>query len=171
MYFLLLGILLLSSVLLVILVLIQSGKGGGLSGAFGAGGGGESSLFGANTATVIMKATGVLATFFMISCIAVAAMQRHRSKPKFFKGIQEELGRAESEDVGIAGVEEEEEVAEGESSAPDAGDTGLTGDEDESATDEGTGAEIREDEESAVDDADAVDDAAETGVDEEKSDD
>ena len=116
MYYLLLAILLVSSVLLVILVLMQSGKGGGLSGAFGAGGG-ESSLFGAGTATVIMKATGVLATVFMISCIAVAAIQRHQSKPRFPKGIEEELDRAASEGAGTAGIEGEEEgkeAAEGE---------------------------------------------------------
>ena len=174
MYYLLLAILLVSSVLLIILVLMQSGKGGGLSGAFGAGGGGgESSLFGAGTATVIMKATGVFATLFMISCIAVAIIQRHQSKPKFPKPIQEELGSVESEDTGITGVEVEEEgekAREGESSAPDTGDTGLTVDEDESAANEGAGAEAGEDTESVVEDADAVGDAAETNADNEKSD-
>ena len=134
MYILILVILLLSSLLMVVFVLMQSGKGGGLSGAFGAAGGGESSLFGANTATVIAKATGVLAVIFMVSCIAVAAMQKRRSRVTLPKVVEEETESAEQEGPGIDASEEE--IMEGEVIEPEMGDTGLSGEEDESTSDE-----------------------------------
>ena len=87
MHILLLAILVISSICLIILVLMQSGKGSGLSGAFGSAGGGESSLFGANTATVVMKATAVFAVIFMLSCILVAIYQRSMYKPLSFGKI------------------------------------------------------------------------------------
>lgn len=56
---------------LVIVVLMQSGKGAGMSGAFG-GGGAASSLFGARaTGTFLTRATTVLAVTFMVSCLGL----------------------------------------------------------------------------------------------------
>jgi len=132
MYYLLLAVLLLSSLLMVILILMQSGKGGGLSGAFGAGGGSESSFFGANTATVIMKATSIFAAIFMISCIAMAAVQKQRYKPKVPKGIEEleseEGAEAEGPSMGAPEGAEEKEAPQ-----PDLTDTGLGENEGEKA--------------------------------------
>jgi len=137
---------------MVILILMQSGKGGGLSGAFGAGGGSESSVFGANTATVIMKATGVLAAIFMISCIAVAATQKMRYKPRIPKGIleleSEEGAEAEGPSMGAPEGAEEKEATQ-----PDLTDTGLG---------ENEGEEAAEDEGATSDESDVED--AETDV-------
>ena len=129
MYILLLAILVLSSLALIILVLMQSGKGSGLSGAFGSAGGGESSLFGANTATVVMKATAVFATIFMLSCIAVAIYQRSMYKPLSFGTIKSE----EQIEAGTTAKDEapkDQEKEKGtDSVAPEEGDTGMTTDE------------------------------------------
>ncbi len=57
------------SLLLVGAVLLQAGKGGGLAGAIG-GGMASSSVLGGRTATTFLsKATTVLATVFMLSCL------------------------------------------------------------------------------------------------------
>ena len=56
-------------VLLVVTVLLQAGKGGGLAGSIG-GGLASSSVLGGRTATTFLtKATTVLATAFMLSCL------------------------------------------------------------------------------------------------------
>jgi preprotein translocase subunit SecG len=55
--------------LLVGAVLLQAGKGGGLAGAIG-GGMASSSVLGGRTATTFLsKATTILATVFMLSCL------------------------------------------------------------------------------------------------------
>ena len=55
--------------LLVVTVLLQAGKGGGLAGSIG-GGLASSSVLGGRTATTFLtKATTVLATAFMLSCL------------------------------------------------------------------------------------------------------
>lgn len=56
-------------VLLIIVVLLQKGRGGGLSGAFGAGGGGHSA-FGAKTGDVFTWVTIVLTfAFVLMACV------------------------------------------------------------------------------------------------------
>ncbi len=58
--------------LLMAVVLMQSGRGGGLAGAFG-GGGGNQTLFGARGATTFLtKATWVLGGGFMVTSLILA---------------------------------------------------------------------------------------------------
>ena len=60
------------SALLMAVVLMQSGRGGGLAGAFG-GGGGNQTLFGARGATTFLtKATWVLGGGFMVTSLILA---------------------------------------------------------------------------------------------------
>jgi preprotein translocase subunit SecG len=68
--------------LLVGAVLLQSGKGGGLAGAIG-GGMGASSVLGGRTATTFLsKATTILATVFMVSCLVQSiAFQNSQQGP------------------------------------------------------------------------------------------
>lgn len=68
-YTLLIIILVLVSLCLVGVVLIQSGRGAGLSGAFGMGEG--QAVFGSRTGDVLTKATEVFAIAFIVLCIAV----------------------------------------------------------------------------------------------------
>ena len=60
---------------LILVVLLQSGKGGGLSGAFGGMGGAGQNLFGgAGAATFLSKATTVLGVAFMTTSVLLALM-------------------------------------------------------------------------------------------------
>jgi preprotein translocase subunit SecG len=63
-------------VLLVLAVLLQSGKGGGLAASLGGGLGSSSILGGRSAATFLSNATTILATAFMVSCLAQAAIVR-----------------------------------------------------------------------------------------------
>ena len=56
-------------VLLVVTVLLQAGKGGGLAGSIGGGLASSAVLGGRTAATFLTKATTVLATAFMLSCL------------------------------------------------------------------------------------------------------
>jgi preprotein translocase subunit SecG len=61
---------------LVIVVLLQSGKGGGLAGAFG-GGGGMGAVFGGQAAaTFLTKSTRYLAIAFFLSALTMAVVVR-----------------------------------------------------------------------------------------------
>ncbi|MFA6108402.1 MAG: preprotein translocase subunit SecG [Candidatus Latescibacterota bacterium] len=62
--------------LLITAVLLQSGKGGGLAAAIGGGLSSSSVLGGRSAATFLSKATTILATTFMISCLAQAIIVR-----------------------------------------------------------------------------------------------
>ncbi len=74
MYVLILFIHILVAVVLMAVVLMQSGKGGGLSGAFG-GGGGNQTLFGGRGAVDFLgKATWVLGGLFMVTSLTLAVM-------------------------------------------------------------------------------------------------
>lgn len=69
----------LDSVLLVIAVLLQSGRGGGLAGALGGIGSADSAL-GVRAASQIEKATGILATIFLATALALAFVPRLEEK-------------------------------------------------------------------------------------------
>ena len=62
---------------LIVIVLLQAGKGGGLSGAFGASAV-ESSL-GAGASDVLKKATTVMAVMFMLTSLSLAFVTAQRS--------------------------------------------------------------------------------------------
>ncbi|MFH1864879.1 MAG: preprotein translocase subunit SecG, partial [Candidatus Eisenbacteria bacterium] len=61
---------------LIVVVLLQSGKGGGLAGAFG-GAGGVGAVFGGQAAaTFLTKATRYLAIAFMVTSLSLAVTLR-----------------------------------------------------------------------------------------------
>lgn len=61
-------------VTLILTVLLQSGKGGGLAGAFGGGGAAQSLFGGRGAATFLSKATSWLAVAFMVMSILLAIL-------------------------------------------------------------------------------------------------
>jgi len=72
MFGVILGIHILVCVGLIVVVLLQSGKGGGLAGAFG-GAGGVGAVFGGQAAaTFLTKSTRYLAIAFMVTSLALA---------------------------------------------------------------------------------------------------
>jgi preprotein translocase subunit SecG len=66
---------------LVISVLLQSGKGGGLAGAFGGAGGGQTIFGGRGAATFLSKATTVLGALFLVSALLLAMVPRGGHAP------------------------------------------------------------------------------------------
>ncbi len=73
---------------LVVTVLLQSGKGGGLAGAFG-GGGGVGAVFGGQTAaSFLTKATRYLAVIFMVSSLSMALIVRTRTPGTVEEGLK-----------------------------------------------------------------------------------
>ena len=88
MYGAILSIHILVSLGLIVTVLLQSGKGGGLAGAFG-GGGGAGAVFGGQTAaTFLTKATRYLAVVFMLTSLTLAFVVRSRNTGAVLEGLQ-----------------------------------------------------------------------------------
>ncbi|MCX7004546.1 MAG: preprotein translocase subunit SecG [bacterium] len=75
MYILMVMLLVIVCVGLIGVVLLQSGRGDGLSGAFGMGEG--QAVFGSRAGDVLTKATSWFAIGFMVLCIAVAWLSKH----------------------------------------------------------------------------------------------
>lgn len=71
------------SFVLMLVILLQSGKGGGLAGAFGAAGGqtGQMLFGGRGAATFLSKATAGLGTAFLVTSLVLAIMQASASGP------------------------------------------------------------------------------------------
>ena len=65
---------------LILVVLLQSGRGGGLAGAFG-GGGGQAFFGGRGAATFLSKATSWLAVAFMAMSILLAILSSRGGSP------------------------------------------------------------------------------------------
>jgi preprotein translocase subunit SecG len=78
MYIVLLILHVLISLALMIAVLLQSGRGGGLAGAFGGGAGSQAIFGGRGAATFLSKATTVLGASFMVSSLLLAVLSSHR---------------------------------------------------------------------------------------------
>jgi len=89
--------------LLVVSVLLQAGKGGGLSGSFGAGG--SQALFGGRgAATFLNKATVVLGALFFVSSVALAMMSTQVSARRSL--VQEAAQRAAGAQAPPAGAQQ-----------------------------------------------------------------
>lgn len=72
---------LLLCVILILVILLQPGKGGDVAAAFGAGGGGGNNLFGsAGPASLLSRATTVVAVLFMITSVTLAVNSQDRTK-------------------------------------------------------------------------------------------
>jgi preprotein translocase subunit SecG len=72
-YWVIIGFHIIVSVTLIVIVLLQTGKGVGLSGVFGAGGAASESFFGGRGAgDFLTKATTAAAIIFMVTCLLLA---------------------------------------------------------------------------------------------------
>jgi len=80
---------------LILVVLLQSGKGGGLSGAFGGMGGSGQALFGGRgAATFLSKATTVRGVAFRTTSVVLALMGGGRGAPRSILRQSPEPGTA-----------------------------------------------------------------------------
>jgi preprotein translocase subunit SecG len=78
---------------LMIAVLLQSGKGGGLAGAFGGGGGSQAIFGGRGAATFLSNATTILGVAFMVTSLSLALLGGAGSASRSRSLIREDLGR------------------------------------------------------------------------------
>ena len=63
-------------VFLSIIILMQSGRGGGLTETFAS----AESIFGAKTNVFLVKATGILASLFLMTCLSLAFLSSRQDK-------------------------------------------------------------------------------------------
>src|SRR5690349_22739338 len=95
------GVHVISCISLMVTILLQSGKGGGLAGAFG--GGSSQTLFGGRgAATFLSRASTVLAVIFFVTSLTLglAASRSAASRPSL---IQEEARRRATQRAETAG--------------------------------------------------------------------
>ncbi|MFH1753443.1 MAG: preprotein translocase subunit SecG [Candidatus Omnitrophota bacterium] len=78
MYIFLIVIHIIACIVLVLTILLQSGRGGGLSEAFG--GGSTSTIFGTSASNFLQKATSACAIIFLVTSLSLAVLSSHRSK-------------------------------------------------------------------------------------------
>ena len=78
MYYFLIAIHVIASILLIVIVLLQAGRGGGLSGAFGMGD--NQTLFGNRASDFLTKSTTVVAVLFMAGSLLLAIVSVNRSR-------------------------------------------------------------------------------------------
>ena len=79
MYALVIVIHIIACFILITAILLQSGRGGGLAGLFGAGGATQT-IFGARASTFLTRATTVAAIAFLLSCITLTVFSSRRGK-------------------------------------------------------------------------------------------
>ena len=77
MYYALLALYIVVCLALMLVILLQQGKGGDISAAFGGGGSGSQTAFGARSgATVLSRATAVLAILFIVGALTLGIMRQ-----------------------------------------------------------------------------------------------
>ncbi|MDD3375326.1 MAG: preprotein translocase subunit SecG [Candidatus Omnitrophica bacterium] len=79
----------LTCILLAVVVLMQSGRGGGLTDGFAA----AESMFGAQTNSVLIRATTVLAIIFLVTSLSLAFLSAQKDKSLLMNAgkVQEEF--------------------------------------------------------------------------------
>jgi preprotein translocase subunit SecG len=115
-YYLLLTLLVLDSLLLATVVLLQAGKGGGLA-AMGAAGAGSDSLFGTRHATTLLtKATWWTGSIFLVLCFTLSMMSGRSAQPSSI--LREGLQAPAAATPGLPGATAPVTTPSGQDGAP-----------------------------------------------------
>jgi preprotein translocase subunit SecG len=80
-YYALMTLFVVLSVVLIMIVLVQKGRGGGLSGAFGGGGGGNTA-FGTKTGDILTWATSIIFGLFMFLAVVLNIVANRIGRPQ-----------------------------------------------------------------------------------------
>ena len=72
------------SLMLIAVILLQAGRGGGLSESFG--GSSTQTLFGTKTSVFLMRATAAAAIIYILTCLILGVMTGHRGRSLVSKG-------------------------------------------------------------------------------------
>jgi preprotein translocase subunit SecG len=120
-----------TAVFLILLVLVQRGRGGGLAGAFGGMGG--QSAFGTKAGDLFTRVTMVVATFWILLCIAsIAVLNSNKSvfgtpdTPSAFGTSQEETDSDPTPDLVDPTKSADAAGASGGDAAGNSGGSGLS---------------------------------------------
>jgi len=89
------------------MVMMQSGKGGGLSEAFGGGGGAMQSLFGTKSTTVLSKITIILAIMFLSTSLLITIIGKMKGV-----SLMEKVTIEDTEEKETPTGEKKEEIPE-----------------------------------------------------------
>ena len=96
-------------VLLVLLVLVQNEENNGMGSAFG---GGQSTAFGARSASVLTKTTGVLAALFFVTAFGISLLNKAPAKEDLSSAVKEIQGEQTSSEDNGSWLQEELSPAE-----------------------------------------------------------
>ena len=96
-------------VLLVLLVLVQNEENNGMGSAFG---GGQSTAFGARSASVLTKTTGVLAALFFVTAFGISLLNKAPAKEDLSSTVKEIQGEQTSSEDNGSWLQEELSPAE-----------------------------------------------------------
>lgn len=77
-YWFVIAIHIIVSLVLIAVILLQAGRGGGLSESFG--GGSTQTIFGTKTSVFLMRATAVCAVVYIITCLTLGVLTSHRGR-------------------------------------------------------------------------------------------
>ncbi len=114
----------LASFLLLLVVLMQRPKSEGLGAAFG--GGMTEDLFGAQTTTVLTKATVYLGITFFVLTLTLSVLYSAQSRQK--TGLQIELSKPAGEEPAASAATPGADKSDGESASKNASDAAAAGD-------------------------------------------
>lgn len=82
------------SIGLIFSVLLQSGKGGGLASTFGGAGAGGAVFGGRGAASFLVRSSVILASLFVLSCVAQSVWAVRQRTEVVRSGVQRELSRS-----------------------------------------------------------------------------
>ena len=77
-YWFVIGIHVIVSLVLIAVILLQAGRGGGLSESFG--GGSSQTVFGTKTSLFLTRATAGCAIVYILTCLTLAVMTSHQGR-------------------------------------------------------------------------------------------
>jgi preprotein translocase subunit SecG len=84
-YWIVIGIHTIVSLVLIAVILLQAGRGGGLSEAFGASS--TSTILGTKTSVFLKRATAASAIIYILTCLTLAVMTSHRGRSLVARGV------------------------------------------------------------------------------------
>lgn len=83
-YWLVIAIHVIASLMLIAVILLQAGRGGGLSETFG--GAGTQTILGTKTSVFLKRATAVSAVVYILTCLTLAVLTGHQGRSLVSRG-------------------------------------------------------------------------------------
>lgn len=98
-YWLVIAIHVIVSLVLIFVILLQAGRGGGLSESFG--GSSTQTIFGTKTSLFLRRATEIAAIVYILTCLTLAVMTSHRGRSLVGRGVPMPMPPAAQGQTGV----------------------------------------------------------------------